>query len=105
MKKRILCLVLALVLCLSLVACGVKAPAGTYVDESGTITFTFEDNKVSASAYDTKVADGTFTVKGKQVELTFTGEFADYLNAMSGLTYNAKDDTLTDGAGATLYKK
>ena len=42
MKKRILCLVLAFVLCLSLVACGSKSPAGTYVDESGTISFTFE---------------------------------------------------------------
>ena len=105
MKKRILCLVMAFILCLSLVACAGKSPSGTYVDDTETISFTFDGDKVSACAYGTEVATGTFTTKGKQVELTFTGDFADYLNALSGLTYNAKDDTLTDGSGATLHKK
>ena len=105
MKKRILCLVLALILCLNLAACGSKAPTGTYTDESGMITFVFDGDKVTANAYGSEVASGTFSVKGKQVTLTFTGEFADYLNGMSGLTYDAKTDTLTDGAGATMTKK
>ena len=105
MKKRIACLLLALSLCISLCACAGRAPAGTYTDETGTITFTFEDGKVTTSAYGKEVASGTFTVQGKQVELQFTGEFAEYLNGMSGLTYDAKADTLTDGAGATMTKK
>ena len=105
MKKRILCLILALTICLTLVACAGKAPAGTYIDETGMVSFTFEGDKVTASAYGSEVASGTFTVKGKQIQLTFTGEFADYLNGLSGLTYNAKEDTLTDGAGAVMTKK
>lgn len=103
MKKKILCLALAL--CLSLAACAGKSPDGTYTDESGMITFTFQDGSVTATAYGEEVASGTFTVKGKQVSLTFTGEFADYLNGMSGLTYDSKADTLTDGAGAVMTKK
>lgn len=103
-SKRILCVFLALVLCVSLAACAGKSPSGTYSDETGMITFTFEDGKVTATAYGEEIASGTFTVKGKQVDLEFTGEFAEYLNGMSGLTYNAKEETLTDGAGAVMYK-
>ena len=105
MTKRILCLILSLTLCLSLVACAAKAPTGTYTDETGMITFEFVEDKVTASAYGNEVASGTFTVKGKQETLTFTGEFAEYLNGMSGLIYDAKADTLTDGAGAVMHKK
>lgn len=105
MKKRIACLFLALSLCVSLCACTGKAPIGTYTDETGMITFEFSDGNVTASAYGEKVASGTFTVKGKEVTLEFTGEFAEYLNGMSGLIYDTKADTLTDGAGAVMTKK
>ena len=105
MKKRIACLLLALSLCIILCACAGKAPAGTYTDETGMITFQFESGNITASAYGEEVASGTFTVKGNQVTLEFTGEFAQYLNGMSDLTYNAKADTLTDGAGAILAKQ
>lgn len=105
MKKRIACLLLALSICISLCACAAMGPTGTYTDESGTITFQFENGKVTASAYGKEVASGTFTVKGNQVTLEFTGEFAQYLNGMSGLTYDAKADTLTDGAGAVMTKQ
>ena len=105
MKKRILCLFLALALCVSLAACAGRSPAGSYTDESGMVTFTFTDGNVTAEAYGSEVASGTYTVKGKQVQLQFTGEFAEYLNGMSGLTYDAKADTLTDGAGAVMTKK
>lgn len=103
MTKRILCVFLSLVLCVSLAACAGKSPSGSYSDETGMIIFTFEDGKVTATAYGEEIASGTFTVKGKQVDLQFTGEYAEYLNGLSGLTYNAKEDTLTDGAGAVMY--
>lgn len=102
--KRILCAAVALVLCLSLCACGSKGPSGAYSDESGMITFTFEDGKITAEAYGEVVATGTFTVSSDTVDLEFTGKYADYLNGMSGLTYDAKANTLTDGAGTVLYK-
>ena len=105
MKKRIACLILALSIAISLCACAGRTPTGTYTDETGMITFTFTEDKVVASAYGEEVASGSYSVKGKQVTLEFTGEFAEYLNGMSGLTYNAKADTLTDGAGAVMTKK
>ena len=105
MKKRIACLILALSLCLTLCACAGSAPAGLYADETGMITFEFQEGNVTAKAYGEEVASGTYTVSGKHIHLEFTGEFAEYLNGMDALTYDAKADTLTDGAGAVMTKK
>lgn len=105
MKKKFLCLTLALVLCLCLVACTPKGPEGTYTDSANTIEFTFENGTVSASAYGNDVFTGTYTVKGDQVYIEFAGEYAEYLRTMDALTYDAKTDSLTDTAGAVINHK
>ena len=100
--KRISCLALILVLGICLVACG--SPKGAYSDDSGLITLVFQDDQVTAKTGDVVLATGTFRVSGDQVIMTFTGQYADYLNNLASLTYDSGTDTLTDDAGSVLYR-
>ena len=100
--KRLACLALIVVLGICLVACG--SPKGSYSDDSGLITLMFEEDKVVAMTGDTVLAAGTFRVSGSKVIMSFTGQYADYLNSLGNLVYDSKADTLTDSAGAVLHR-
>ena len=106
--KRLLSLALVIMLCLS--GCGFfsgnpnSAPSGTYTDEKETVFFVFEENRLTLENQEGAFAAGTFVMSGTQVQITFEGDFSDYLNSLGNLTYNVAADTLTDAAGAVLYK-
>ena len=107
--KRFLSLILVAMLCLS--GCSIfsgssdPAPDGTYTNASGTVCFVFEEDQLTLENQDGPFAAGTFIMSGLQVQITFEGPYADYLNSLGNLTYNAAEDTLTDAAGAVLHKK
>ena len=106
--KRLLCALLVALFCLT--GCNFwsgnqnPTPAGTYTDEKETVFFVFQEDTVALENENGQFATGKFTLSGLQVQLHFEGEFADYLNSLGELTYHAAEDTLTDAAGAVLYK-
>ncbi len=100
--KRILFALMAVVLCVSLCACGrSNIPDGTYEDvATGLITITFEGDDVIISTGGFE-SYGTFTVEEDVIKITMNeGSTFTY----DTLTYNADDDTLGFG-GATVFKK
>ena len=105
--KRLLCALLVALFCLT--GCGFwggnqhPSPEGTYTDEQETVRFIFEEDRLTLEGANGVFATGTFTMSGLDVKITFEGDFADYLNTLGSLSYNAADETLTDAAGQVLH--
>lgn len=77
MRKKMLALLLALLLMLSLCSCGGKLK-GTYTSEGlFAQTFTFDDNNVTMSAFGLN-ASGTYKIKDDQIEITYSLLGSDY---------------------------
>jgi ABC-type uncharacterized transport system auxiliary subunit len=90
--KKALSLILALVLCLSLCACGSKnKPNGSYSAEIAGKTFatlTFSGNKVTYEGSN-RTTSGTFTLDGNTVIISYENGNSDKLE------YNIEEDTLS----------
>lgn len=86
--KRILFVLLALLLCVSLCACGDASPSGTYKDATGLTSYEFSGNTVKITALAAEVGEFEYEMDGEKVVI------ADYSIEM---TYNEETDVITVG--------
>lgn len=89
--KRTIALLLIIVLCLSLCACGRKGPKGSYsayIAGQKFATITFKGDKVLYEG-SSRETEGTFVMDGNTVNISYENGNSDQLE------YDAKEDTLT----------
>lgn len=103
--KKIYTLLLAIIVCVGLVACGdskesqkSKGPQGTYCDNLGFSEITFSGKNVEfVSLNNEEPIKGTFVIDGDDIEVSYEDGRHDIF------TYDENEDTLEYAAGMIFY--
>lgn len=103
--KRTLAIVLAVVMCIALVACGAAAggPNGTYacsMEGMELMSITLDGGKATVSSFGESM-DGTYTLNGNTLTITIDGEPMDF-------AWNAASNSFSadiEGMSLTFTKK
>ena len=98
--KRFVALFTALVMCLSLCACGANKPRGTYKDNIGFSTITFKGDKVeSMSMGSDEVSTGTYVIEDGKILVSYDNGNRDTFE------YDEETDTLSLWGGLLIFSK
>lgn len=105
--RKLIALITAALLCLSLVACGAakeeeaKGPKGTYTAMEGLAELTFDGEKVEYKSFGADEAStGTFTMDENNITVEFSNGNTD------SFVYDETEDTLDwSGEGVIIFTK